>query len=357
MATAKKLPSGSWRVQVYTGRDAAGRRQYLSFTRSTKKEAEYDALQYQLHYREVSRDITAMTLREAAERYIRSKDGVLSPSTIRGYDIILRNHLKRLMDIRLNRLTQAMVQEAINEEARPRQGQDGGVHTPSPKSVRNIYGFLSAVLREYHPGLVLRITLPQRQHREQAALEPEQISQLIAAVRGGEMELPVLLSLWLSLRSSEVTGLTWGCVDFERSTITVRQAKVRNKENQWIDKTTKTTQSTRVIRAPAYIMELLQAAKGDAALTDYVVPIRGNCLYQRFKTILRRNNLPDIRFHDLRHTFASVCLLLNIPDKYVMQRGGWSNPSTLKSIYQHALTSKRQSTDDQIDAYFYQLIG
>ena len=67
MATAKKLPSGSWRVQLYVGKGPDGKRQYLSFTRPTKKEAEYEALQYQLHYKEVSRDATAMTFQEAAE--------------------------------------------------------------------------------------------------------------------------------------------------------------------------------------------------------------------------------------------------------------------------------------------------
>ena len=68
MANAKQLPSGSWRVQVYAGKDAQGKKQYRSFTRLTKKEAEYEALQWQLHYKEVSRDTTAMTLDEAGAR-------------------------------------------------------------------------------------------------------------------------------------------------------------------------------------------------------------------------------------------------------------------------------------------------
>ena len=96
MATAKKLPSGSWRVQVYAGKDASGKPQYRSFTRPTKKEAEYEAMTWQLHYKEISRDSTSMTLAEATDKYIASKDGILSPSTIRGYDIIRREHLKEI---------------------------------------------------------------------------------------------------------------------------------------------------------------------------------------------------------------------------------------------------------------------
>ena len=356
MATAKKLPSGSWRVQLYVGKGPDGKRQYLSFTRPTKKEAEYEALQYQLHYKEVSRDATAMTFQEAAEKYIKSKDGVLSPATIRGYDIILRNHLQSLMPLRLNRITPAMVQEAVNEESKPYADARGRKHTPTPKSVRNIYGFLSAVMRTYHPSLQLDITLPQKEYMEQQYLESEQIAVLLKAIQGSEMEIPVLLALWLSLRSSEVTGLTWGCVDFNRGTITVQRARVRDKDNRWVEKTTKTTNSTRTISTPPYIMDLLQKKRGDASPDDFVVGIKGNCLYQRLKTILKKNGLPDIRFHDLRHTNASVMALLNVPDIYAQQRGGWATPGVMKKVYQHTMASKRNSVDQAIDSYFLSLL-
>lgn len=356
MASAKQLPSGSWRVQLYVGKDPRGKRQYLSFTAPTKKEAELEALTYQLHYKEVSRDATAMTLKEAVDKYISSKDGILSPSTIRGYDVIRRNRLQGLMPLRLNRLTNAMIQQAINAEAKPYKDDRGKVHTPSPKYIRNIYGLLSATLREYHPSFQLNITLPQKQVIEQKYLEPEQISVLMAAVRGTEMEIPVLLALWLSLRSSEVTGLTWECVDFDHSTITVRQAKVRNKDNQWVDKTTKTTNSTRTISAPDYIMDLLRFSKGDAAPTDHVVDIKGNCLYQRLRVILKNNDLPSIRFHDLRHTCCTIMAALNVPEKYMMTRGGWSSPSVMRQVYTHALQSKQRTVDEQIDDYFYALM-
>lgn len=355
MATAKKLPSGSWRVQVYAGKDAEGKPQYRSFTRPTKKEAEYEALQWQLHYKEISRDSTAMTLAEAMDKYIKSKDGILSPSTIRGYDIIRREHLKGLLDTRLNRLTPAMVQEAINREAKPYTDRHGKIRTPSPKSVRNVHGLLSAVLTEYCPSLKLNTTLPQKQVAEQSVLEPEEIAALLRAVDGTEMEIPVLLAVWLCMRSSEITGLTWDCIDFDRGTVTVRQARVRNKDNQWVEKGTKTTGSTRTVNAPQYIMNKLAAAK-EASTTEHVVNIKGNCLYQRLKTILRNNDLPDIRFHDLRHTAASVMLMLNVPDKYAQKRGGWSTSSTMKTVYQHTIAAKRSAVDDAIDSYFVQLI-
>lgn len=356
MATAKKLPSGSWRVQVYAGKDAAGKPQYRSFTRPTKKEAEYEAMTWQLHYKEISRDSTSMTLADAMDKYIASKDGILSPSTLRGYDTIRRTALPELMPVKLNRLTPQMVQEAINRASKPYVDDKGRSRQRTPKTLRNIHGLLSAVLSEYNPNLQLHTTLPQKERKEQQILEPEQIAVLLKVVSGTEMEIPILLAVWLCMRTSEILGLTWDCVDFKRGTVTVKKALVRGKNNEWIEKTTKTTSSTRTISAPDYILDKLKAAK-EQATTDYVVNIKGNGLYKRLKVILRRNNLPDIRFHDLRHTSASVMLMLNIPDMYAQRRGGWSTNHTMKAVYQHLMDTKRSAVDTVIDEYFYGLVS
>lgn len=355
MATAKKLPSGSWRVQVYAGKNAEGRPQYRSFTRPTKKEAEYEALQWQMHYKEVSRDASSMTLGEAMEKYIESKDGILSPTTIRGYDVIRRHTLPELMPVKLNKLTPQMVQQAMNQAAKPYTDQKGKVKQRTPKTLRNIHGLLTAVLAEYCPGLKLNTTLPQKERKEQTILEPEQIGILLRAVEGTVMEIPVLLAVWMCMRSSEIAGLTWDCVDFERGTITIKKALVCGRDNQWVEKGTKTTSSTRTVRAPDYIMARLRAAKEEAS-DDHVTHLKGSCLRDRLHTITKHNGLPSIRFHDLRHTSASVMLLLNIPNKYAQARGGWATDHTMKEVYQHLMDSKRSAVDNMIDDYFYQLL-
>jgi integrase len=63
-----------------------------------------------------------------------------------------------------------------------------------------------------------------------------------------------------------------------------------------------------------------------------------------------------MRFHDLRHMNASVMLQLGVPDKYAMERGGWSTDSTLKQVYQHTFDEKRNEIDSQIDDYFNKLL-
>lgn len=355
MATAKQLPSGSWRVQVYAGRDAVGKKQYLSFTALTKKEAEYQALQFQLRRREVGRDSSCLTLDEAMRRYIASKDGILSPATIRGYEGIRKKNLPRLMQIKLNRLTPQLIQQAINEEAKPYLDEKGRRRVRTPKTIRNIHGLLSAVLAEYHPALTLHTTLPQKEVKEQRILEPEQIALLLAAAEGSAMELPILMGVWLCMRESEITALTWDCVDFGKRLLTIKKALVRDKDGNWVEKTTKTTGSTRTLRIPDHILGKLEAARKQSA-GNRVVSLSGPGLYRRFKTILRKNGLPDIRFHDLRHTAASVMLSLNVPDKYAQARGGWATNHTMKTVYQHTMSTKRSAVDEAIDAYYQKLI-
>lgn len=259
------------------------------------------------------------------------------------------------MEMKLNRLTPQLIQQAVNAEAKPYLDKHGKLRRRTPKTLRNIHGLLSAVLAEYHPDLKLTTTLPQKEHKEQTILEPEQIGALLKAVEGDFMELPVLMGVWLCMRASEISALTWENVDFERGTLTIKRALVRDKENHWVEKATKTTTSTRTLQVPAYILEKLAAARQTGS-SPRVVPLSSESMYKRLKTILRRNGLPDIRFHDLRHTAASVMLTLNIPDKYAQARGGWATNHTMKTVYQHTMAAKRSAVDDAIDGYFYTLL-
>ena len=81
-----------------------------------------------------------------------------------------------------------------------------------------------------------------------------------------------------------------------------------------------------------------------------------NTIYDRFVTAIDRAGLPHMRFHDLRHLNASVLLELGIPEKYAMERGGWSTPSTLQNVYQHTFSKQRKLVDDKVDRYFEEFL-
>ena len=150
MPTAKKLPSGSWRCQVYAGKDDSGKRQYKSFTASTKKEAELFAAQFSME-RETYSDKNNLLLKVAMERYNEAKEKVLSPSTMRGYDQYCRSLTETKGSYPLSKITSEVMQTWIGEWSK----------SFSPKSVRNLYGYVIVVMKFFGYGNNLRVTLPQ----------------------------------------------------------------------------------------------------------------------------------------------------------------------------------------------------
>ncbi len=88
---------------------------------------------------------------------------------------------------------------------------------------------------------------------------------------------------------------------------------------------------------------------------EFIVQMEYQTLRSKFYKLLAEYNY-HMTFHNLRHLSASVMLMLNIPDKYAMERGGWSTNSTLKSVYQHTFSEERKQVDKKINDYFNRLI-
>lgn len=329
MAKAKKLPSGNWRVRIYIGDDDNGKHVYKSFTAGTKKEAEFLAAEYNLKRKEKPKDVT---VGDAIDGYIANKDGVLSPSTIAGYRNIRKNQLQELMDVPLSKLTNVMVQAAINREA----------HTLSAKSVRNAHGLLTASVAMYMPDFVFRTTLPAKEHKVKDLPSPKQI---IDAVKGTDVELPAMLAMWLSLRMSEVRGIRYKDIT-KNGILTIRNVRIAI-AGQIEKEKTKTFHSTRQLVLPERILNMIGEGEPDA----YVVNLSASTIYKHFVNTILEKTGKHMTFHDLRHVNASIMLALGIPDKYAMERGGWSTPSTLKNVYQHTFTEERVATDQKIDGY------
>ena len=86
--------------------------------------------------------------------------------------------------------------------------------------------------------------------------------------------------------------------------------------------------------------------------SEYIVTYCRGGIYKRFKRVIKNAGLKDMTFHDLRHLNASVMLVLGVPDKYAMERGGWASNNVLKSVYQHTFSDERQRIDNRIDDYF-----
>ena len=350
MATAKRLPSGGYRCQAYD-KTVNGKRIYKSFTASTKKEAEYLAAQFQLEKKEKQKTINNMTVREAINAYIDSREYLnLSPTTIQDYKCIKRFAFQDIMDMKLEDLDESILQEAVNMESQRKCTRKAG-KTITAKRLRNEWGLLSSTLHKYAPGLkgiTEIIELPRIEERVPDLIPAE---VLLPAIVGTDIELAVLLAAWLSFTMSEVRGLTKS-KSISGDYIRIAEVTVVVDGKDVTKSIAKNKYRNRTHRIPPYIKGLIDKVDGDR-----LVPYTGPTLYHKWIKFLDANNLPHMTFHDLRHLNASVMALLRIPDKYAQDRGGWKSDYVMKKVYTQTFPEARVQVDNKIDNYFDNIIS
>ena len=337
---AKQLPSGNYRVQVVAGYDENGKRIVKSFT----AEKEWQALKKASDFLESNDNSLnqSITLRKAMEKYIDSKKNIIEETTLLLYHYVLECVFQNIMDIKLKDLNILILQQEINRESK----------RLSPKTIRTSYGVLRGVLLMYEVDLnYKKINLPKiiKKNKELPPFE-----SIFKIVKGTSIELPVLLACWLSLRKSEVLGLKFKDVDLKDKTIRIRRTIVRTQNGFVRREGCKTESSQRTIQLPDYILNLIKSIDHEDE-ESFIIRMASSTLYVNFKRIMKENGI-DITFHDLRHLNASIMLMLGVPDKYAMERGGWSTNEVLKYVYQQTFKSEKKKVDNIIDSYFSEII-
>lgn len=340
MAKAKKMKSGKWRCLVYSHTDPGGKRHYESFTATTKKEAEYMAAEFTMNKNRM-KDSRNWTLGKAIDNYIDIKRPVLSPSSIYRYEKIRKSSFQSIMDIPLSRITGNILQQAVNNEMeRTPFNRTGKV---SPKTVQIEYGLIASTLRRYCPDHNFSVDLPKKARRIRTLPLPDDIYK---AVHGTDIELPVLLAMWLSFTMSEIRGLTKS-KSIDGDYITIREVLVHVGGKDLRKDLAKEVTRNRRHRMPEYIKNLIDQVDG-----DIIIPDSEKALSYRFRKCMERNGITGITFHDLRHINASLMAMLRIPDKYAQERGGWKTDHIMKSVYTETFSEERTRFDDVIDDYF-----
>lgn len=334
MAKAKKLPSGNWRVQASKIID--GKQVRKSFTAPDKRKAELQAAQW-LDSAEEYSNTDNITLYQAYERYIEAKRNVLSVTTIRNYEKLHRNHLKEIMSVNINKITQEQIQRAINTYSA----------THSPKSVRNCHGLLSAVLRMFRPGFVLNTSLPQKEKREVYVPTDDDIRELMRVSENTNCYIPILLAAFGGMREGEICALTSD--DINDNFITVNKSIACDSNGKWHIKPPKTFSSNRQVEMPDFVINEIKHINGK--ITRY----NPHSLSMAFNKLLKNNNMAHFRFHDLRHYYVSSLHAMNIPDKYIMAQGGWATNYTMQTVYNHTMVTKQSEFAKQIANHFEKL--
>ena len=369
MPTAKRLPSGSWNCLVYShsviqtdrngniiyNKDGKPKKKriYKSFTsddktKRGKTEAEALANDFILNHKGNNRKRQLdcnITLLEAIEKYIDQHKESLSPTTIRDYNITKRNGFQDIMFLKLKDFDEDVLQEAVNRESR----RFSKVQTKNPrpisaKRLQNEYGLIRTVLKKYRKDIDFEeISLPKVPPRQPELIQPEIILNII---KGTDIELAVLLAMWLSFTQSEIRGLTKS-KSIDGDYITIKEVVVDGVNGATRKSIGKNKYRNRRHKMPAYIKQLIDQVDGDV-----LVPMNGNMIYRKWTRLLDQNNLPHITFHDLRHVNASVMALLRIPDRYAQERGGWKTDKIMKAVYQQTFSDEREAVDKKIDEYF-----
>ena len=340
MATARKLPSGNWRVRLFLGTDSTGVKRYKSFTAGSKREVERLAINYEAEHL-VEND---MRFGEAVERYISSKSSTLSPSTIHGYRTIAKNYTGLIRDIRLSKLTNELLQRQL----------DAVAATCAPKTVRNAQGLISAVLKMFPCSFTPRMQAPAKVKVEVLIPSDEDIKKMLAAAAGRPIEIAILLAAFGSLRRGEICGLCVECVHADH--ITIKRTVVKDSSGHWILKEQpKTYAGYRDVPLPADVMEKVHNAIHGKAPSDRVLDMCPQTIYTAYKRVLKRAGVPDFKFHALRHYFATFCHSIGIPDQYIAEIGGWDDTATLTKIYQHTMKNKKHGVAEMINNYYSEL--
>ena len=340
MATARIQPSGRWKVLVFDGMEN-GKRRYKSFTADTKIDAELAAAMYLKDPSRKKRK-NDPTVKDAIDRYIKAKDGVLSPSTIRGYKAMQKTRYASIENVKISKLTTEKMQKFISETAKECK----------PKYTANVYGLLTASVAMFRPNAVFRTTLPSKPSKRLKSPSEDAVQKLFLSA-DGDLKICIALAAFGSMRRGEVCALKHK--DINGNMITVHADIVMNADNKEVYKDMpKNSDSIRIVRLPEEVIKLIGEGKPDEFITHYTPTGISNA----FRKLRDSLGISEIRFHDLRHYYASIGAILSIPDIYVADFGGWKRGSpVLKQTYQNTMTDAAERYSTLMTDHFGSLIN
>ncbi|MBK9166255.1 MAG: site-specific integrase [Bryobacterales bacterium] len=286
------------------------------------------------------------------------------PKTFRTYQDIARIHLKPgLGDIPVAKLAPQAIRTFLSEKL------DSGL---SPRTVKHLLVTLrSALAVAVNDGTLPRnvaalVEPPSISRPQIQTFTPQQARQFLAACEGDRLEALFAVTVALGLRQGEVLGLRWQDINFEAGTLEVSGA-LQRVDKKLVRVEPKTDAGRRILMLPAVTRSALAAHKRRQELdreiaedrwreTGYVftstigTPLEPRAAFGRFKELLKAAKLPDMRFHDLRHSAATLLLAQGVSARYIAEQLGHSQVSFTLQTYSHILKSVQQDVAAKMDA-------
>lgn len=292
----------------------------------------------------------------------------VKPYTYDCYARNVKNYIKpALGGIRLSALSALHIQRFCNSLI------ERGL---SPKTVKNIHGVLHRALeRTVKLGMLSfdpadGVELPKVRRKPIRPLDGEAIRSFLQAIKGRDLERLYYTTLFSGCREGEVLGLTWDCVDFDHDQITINKQlqKTQKVGGDYTLAPTKNSRSRTVTLAPAVMAVLKEQQKWQEELKTLLGPEWSNewnlvftkdtgghlCIptvYNHFKKVVNDIGLPDVRFHDLRHTFAVLSLENGDDLKTLQDNLGHATAGFTLDVYGHVSQRMHQQSADRMEQY------
>ena len=339
----RKRGTNRWQLTYDVPRGPDGkRRQRYETVRGTKKQAQarLTEIEHSLNngrYFEPSLtpfgDYLDLWLQESSRNH--------RPKTAEHHEGIVRRHVKpSLGTIPMARLTAMDIQSLYNEKL------DSGLST---QTVIHIHRTIRQALRQAVSWELLQrnvtdqVTPPRNRRPKLRCLTVDEIRKLLLTAHGSDYHLPVHLAIYTGLRRSEILGLRWLDIDLSARRLTVNQTIVVSRGQIYVSEP-KTERSRRVLALDTDTIILLEEHRERGDGSGGYVCVRSNgsaimpgALTKGYKRLAKRCGIVDVRFHDLRHTHATMLLEAGVPVHVVQARMGHESIQTTVDTYGHVL--------------------
>ena len=364
----RKRDDGRWEGRIVVGHKANGDPIFRHVYAKTQK-----ALTEKLHqsiecYQDVElTEDSRMTLGEWLDRWLAEyKDGTIRPGTLEGYRNYIENYIKpQLGGKQVSLITTQDVQRMyrrLKSGGRVREDVDGSKRL-SDSTVRHIHTMLHGAMKAAVQAHIIpknpteNATAPKSNYKPMQVLSEQELDTFLQAVQKDDIWRDFFYTeLMTGLRRGEICALMWRDFDAKAGTLGISRTLHSKGQGIYALGDTKTSQGNRTIILPESVAALLRARK-KASISRWIfpqptspeLPMNPGTAYRRLKTLLEEAGLPSIRFHDLRHTFATLALQNGMDVKTLSAMLGHVSAATTLDIYTHSTSDMQHAAARKID--------
>lgn len=363
--TIRKRSDGRWEARIIVGHKNDGSPMYKSAFAKTQKSALKQLHQLIDLYRDV--DLTEdcrMTLGEWLDKWLDEyMIFTIRESTLDSYRAMVKNQVKPFIGGKqIASLTTADMQKFYNKIKKEGRVRPHPIHgkTLADSMVRGVHMMLHEALDvAVRERLLVKnptngTTVPKCNYPEKQILGDSQLDTFLEAIKGEEYwDAFFYVEVMTGLRRGEICGLKWQDINFEENKLQVKRSVSVKKGGGVSIGETKTETGVRCIQMPPSVAELLKSKK-QTAITEWVFPhflhpeqpISPATAYRKLKIILKHAGLPLIRFHDLRHTFATHATHGGVDPKTLAGILGHTNASFTLDTYTHVTSDMQKAASN-----------